>query len=61
MSVTNALKRIFRKEIMNKLKIRIEACHARTHAYTHARTHTRTHAHTYTYTDRHTDTHARKN
>ena len=38
MSVTNALKRIFRKGIMNKLKIRIETCH--THTYTQRHTHT---------------------
>jgi hypothetical protein len=35
MSVTNALKRIFFKGMMNKLKIRIETCHKHTHTHTH--------------------------
>jgi len=39
-SVTNALKRIFLKGIMNKLKMRIETCHK--HTYTQRHTHTPT-------------------
>ena len=39
MSLTNALKRIFRKGIMNKLKIRIET----SHKYTYTQRHTHTH------------------